>query len=117
MVTGSSAAELDSIVHAHDLPGLAPLDHDLLRFREQAAAPYSAATVLPSGELLVSWDRMHVPACCLACLNSPPVAKLKTAGMGMLPAGTPDGAPRGSAIWCPALCWTLQPLVSWHTVV
>ncbi|KAK9827467.1 hypothetical protein WJX74_004216 [Apatococcus lobatus] len=73
MLTGSTAAELDSIVNAHDLPGLAPLDHDLLRSRERAAASNSATTALPSGPYTFgrfeSWQQ--------PCLSPPPSAALK----------------------------------------
>ncbi len=48
MMTGSSAEEVASIVNAQDLPGLAPMDHDILRAQERAT-PAQASLALPAG--------------------------------------------------------------------
>ena len=48
-MTGSTTVELASVLHARDLPGLAPMDHDLIRAQERAASPRDDLLNLPKG--------------------------------------------------------------------
>lgn len=53
MMTGSTMTEVESVLNAHDLPGLAPMEHDLLRAQERATPPQAQQPALPAGTLFL----------------------------------------------------------------